>query len=391
MKRRIESYPIVLVLLAVAGISFGYQVVRSAAAEQASKIFAKNCSVSGCHQGQYPPMGLNLSRDRFQDSLVNVLSREVPSLKLVDTQNPKESYLLMKIRGSEGIEGKRMPLNSLPLQPEEIQVIENWVQSLKGAVVKEGGIPTKNRVRKPAFWGTSVVNLPTPRAIGKARVLFRLAHRFFPAVKDGYDAFFGLDGPASILLGLGYGFSDKISLTFSRANVSKEFELSLKWTLWDQSDTARPFSLALLGSLGLMTVSQPGKKIFREENMRFNVQASLAYTPHPNVSLLLVPGYTTNTNPAEESSQGTLSMGLGGRLLIIDDLSLLLEWIPVLSGYSLESSGWGFGLEKKIGGHVFQVFVLNSAGISTPQFVPGGEFQLSKGEFRIGFNILRWF
>ena len=149
--------------------------------------------------------------------------------------------------------------------------------------------------------------------------------------------------------------------------------------------------MAFLGSMGLMTVSQPGETTFREENLRFNVQASFAYVLHPKVSLLLVPGYTSNTNPAEGSSQGTLSLGLGGRLLIAQDLSLLLEWVPVLSGYSNESAGWGLGIEKKIGGHVFQVFALNSVGITTAQFAPGGELRLSDGEFRIGFNILRWF
>jgi len=194
-----------------------------------------------------------------------------------------------------------------------------------------------------------------------------------------------------MLLALGYGFSDNISLILSRANVSKEFELALKWTIMNPSGTDGPISMALLGSTSLVTLAQPGKTTFRSDNTRLNFQASLAYKLAPSISLLLVPGYSTNTNPAEESSQGTLSLGLGGKVHVINDFSILLEWIPILSGYSLESPGWGFGVEKKIGGHVFQVFVLNSVGITTPQFVQGGEFQISEGEFRIGFNIFRWF
>ncbi len=391
MKRGIEIYTFVLVVLASAGISVGFQGLRSATVIEASHIFVKNCSLSGCHQGQFPPMGLNLGKDQFQDSLINVPSQEVPRLKLVNTQNPEQSYLLMKISGSEGIVGKQMPLNSPPLEPEEILALESWVQSLEGLDVKERMASAKNKVQKPAFWGTRVVNLPTPRSIGKGKVLFRLSHRFFPAVKEGYDAFYGLDGPASMLLGFGYGFSDKIGLTLSRANVSKEFEVALKWTLIDQSGTDGPISIAILGGTSLITLPLQGKKTFRSENTRHNIQASLAYKVSPSISLLLVPGYSTNTNPAEESSQGTLYLGLGGRVKIINDFSVLLEWIPVLSGYSFESLGWGFGVEKKIGGHVFQVFVLNSIGITTPQFVPGGEFRISEGEFRIGFNIFRWF
>ncbi len=54
MKRGIEIYPVVLVVLAAAGISMGFQELRSAAAIEASRIFMKNCSLSGCHQEQYP-------------------------------------------------------------------------------------------------------------------------------------------------------------------------------------------------------------------------------------------------------------------------------------------------------------------------------------------------
>lgn len=41
--------------------------------------------------------------------------------------------------------------------------------------------------------------------------------------------------------------------------------------------------------------------------------------------------------------------------------------------------------------HVFQVFVLNTAGLTTPQYLPGGDLRMSDGEFRLGFNIFRWF
>lgn len=393
MKRTIEIYPLVFIVLASALLSMGFQEMQSEAAAGAAKVFSENCSVSGCHTGPFPAQGLNLDRDRFQDSLIGVPSREVSDLKLVDTQNPEKSYLLMKIKGSEGIEGQQMPAYAPPLEPEEIGAVEKWVRSLEGTQVEAAEPYAKNIVRKPAFWGTRLVNLPTPRSIGGGDVLFRVSHRFFPAAKEGYDVFYGLDGPASILLGLGYGFTEKLSLILSRANVSKEFELALKWSWMDgeAAETNSPFSLALLGSVSLVTLSLPNKKTFREENFRLNMQASLAYRLHPAVSLLLVPGYSTNTNPAEDSAQGTLSLGLGGRVMIIDDLSVLLEWIPVLAGYSLDSWGWGLGVEKKIGGHVFQVFALNSVGITTPQYITGGEFRIGEGEFRFGFTIFRWF
>ena len=274
--------------------------------------------------------------------------------------------------------GFQEPESAPPIAPEEI-------------LVQERTDIIRDRFETPAFWGTTLVNLPTPRPIGKGDVLFRVSHRFFPAVKEGYDFFYGLDGPASILLGLGYGFSDNLDLTLTRANLSKELELALQWTLGDQTDMDSPFSAAIRGSASLITLPSPEKKTFHADHTRLNFLASLAYRVHPSISLLLVPGYSTNTAPAQESSRGTLFLGVGGRVFIANDYSVLLEWIPVLSGYALNSTGWALGIEKKIGAHVFQVFVLNSIGISTAQFVPGGDFRIGDGEYRIGFNILRWF
>jgi hypothetical protein len=390
MKPRIEIKPLVFVALATAAFSMGFQELKSAAVG-AERVFVKNCSRAGCHAGSYPPQGLNLDKDHFQRFLIDVPSREVPDRKLVDTKNPEQSYLLMKIKGSEGIVGRRMPAYAPALGAEEISAVETWVQSLKGLELRQKKAPSRNEIKKPAFWGMRTINLPTPRSIGRSKGLFWVSHRFLPAVKEGYDTFYGLDGPASILLGLGYGISDNLSLMLSRANVLKEFELGLKWTLKDQNIAGRHLSMALLGSLSLRTQSVLDRRTFSKENLSFNIQASLAYAAHPSFSLLLVPGYSTNTDPEENSFQGTLYMGLGGKVRIIDDISILLEWVPVLSGFSLESSGWGLGIEKKIGGHVFQVFVLNSIGITTPQFSPGGDFRIGEGEFRIGFTIYRWF
>ena len=79
------------------------------------------------------------------------------------------------------------------------------------------------------------------------------------------------------------------------------------------------------------------------------------------------------------------------RYLIFNDFSLLLELIPVISGYKADFIGWSAGFEKKIGGHVFQVFILNSTGLTAPQYLPGGDLDLFAGDFRLGFSIYRWF
>lgn len=79
--------------------------------------------------------------------------------------------------------------------------------------------------------------------------------------------------------------------------------------------------------------------------------------------------------------------------MVIEDLSLMAEWIPVLSGYRIEGgeNGWGLAVEKKIGGHVFQFYLTNALGLTPSQILTGGDLKLGKGDVRLGFNIFRTF
>jgi hypothetical protein len=370
--------------------------------EEVKTILKQNCSVSDCHRGTYPRKNLNLEEDKFLKSLLNIPSQEIPSLKLVDKENPEQSYLLMKIKGDKAIVGRRMPLDSSPLRVDEIKIIKNWISSLTATPVeKEKILPQidktapetkseheKKEIRKPTFWGTRLINLPTTQSIGKRRLLFRVSHRYYPAIRSGYDSLYGLDGPAVILLSFGYGLKDNLDLTLARTKLDKEVELSLKWVMFEQGKILTlPFSAALNLGGSLVTQSEPDRKVFSADNMKFNLQVIVSHQVSNTLSLVLVPAYSSNTNHWDPSSEGTFALGTGGRWMIFNDFSIIWEWVPVLAGYRANSNGWGLGIEKKIGGHVFQVFILNSIGLTSDQFIPGGEDR----DLRIGFNIFRKF
>jgi hypothetical protein len=379
-------------------LSLAYAQGTVAVPEPVQKIFSRSCGVTGCHQGKYPAMNMSFEPDKIIGSTINGPSKEKPDLKIINTAEPAKSYLLMKIRGDKDIAGKRMPLNATPLKDADIQSIQNWTNSLKGtaaAVLTTQG-PGENGRKKnyevPAFWGTRVINLPTARMIERGHFLFRISHRFYQPVNSGYDSFFGLDGSATTLLGFGYGISDSLGLSLARTNQFQEVELGLHWLIFEQGrNPSLPFSAALHAGTSLITQSRPDKSLFDSDNFKLNVQLSLSHQMSNRLSLLIVPVYSTNTSHLNAKSKGTLALGLGGRFMFLEDISLIGEWVPVLSGYKDKSSGWGLGIEKKIGGHVFQFFVLNVFGLTSDQFVPGGDLLLKDGDFRIGFNIFRTF
>lgn len=245
---------------------------------------------------------------------------------------------------------------------------------------------------KPAFWGTRLINLPTTTTIEKHDFLFRISHRFLPKTDSGYDSYYGLDGPAVIFASLGYGITDNLEVALGRSNLFQEWELSAGWLIAKQGETRHlPFSAVLHAGLVWASQRSEGRGRWDGKNFKGNLQLSLSRQVTRRWSLLVVPSFSTNTNHWALDSTGTFALGLGTRYMFLEDLSVLVEWIPVISGYRNVQNGWGVGIEKKIGGHVFQVFVVNSFGMTSDQFPTGGDLRINDFDFRFGFNLFRIF
>ncbi|MFC2155543.1 DUF5777 family beta-barrel protein [Acidobacteriota bacterium] len=360
--------------------------------EKTVKIFKVNCT--SCHGGMNPSQELNLEAGKLPGVVLDVPSTQKKEHKLIDTKEPQKSYILMKINNDRGISGKPMPLNKAPLTGAEIKVVEQWIRSVSERADKKSGNVSKFS-RKPVknpFLGTRLINLPTPLLVAKGRFLFRVSHRFYAPVKEGFDLFFGLDGPVAMSFGFAYGVSPNLNLTLGRSNLFREWELMLKWRILSPSpDSSFPLSLALHTGSNWASQEIRGESAFDSRNVKFNVQFSFAYPLTRKISLLLVPGYSSNVNHYAISPEGSFALGSGIRMMLKRNLSIVGEWLPVLSGYKTGSNGWGLGLEYKIGKHLFQVYILNTAGLTVDQYMGGGDLLLTDGEFRLGFSIFREF
>jgi len=381
-------------------VFLGFPLIQNAVPDDVRSIFSQNCATAGCHYGRFPAMNLVLEGESLSSTLVDMPSRELADFMLVDTKIPGQSYLWLKLTGDERIDGEKMPIGKSGLSSEELTVVLNWIRRLAEpdapSVTFPGDSakapPSARNFSRPEFWGTQVINLPTPLTVGRGDWLLRISHRFTPSTRIGWDGLFGLDGPAVILFGLGYGLTDTLDLTFSRSKLYKELDLAFKWRfLPGRMSFPLPLTASVSSGGSLITEPQAGEKILRSQNLRWNIQLSFAYQVTDAFSLLAVPAFSSNTEPREPGSQGTFVLGLAARCVLFNELSLLAEWTPLQTGYQTDFSGWGFGLEKKIGGHVFQVFVLNSVGITPAQFLPGGNLRIKDGDFRLGFNIFRTF
>lgn len=84
-----------------------------------------------CHTSAFSAFtgGLSLEHAVAYDQLVNVRSTERPTLLRVAPGNPDASYIVRKVEGAAGIDGRRMPYDGPPyLTDGQILVLRRWIE-----------------------------------------------------------------------------------------------------------------------------------------------------------------------------------------------------------------------------------------------------------------------
>ena len=98
----------------------------------------------------------------------------------------------------------------------------------------------------------------------------------------------------------------------------------------------------------------------------------------------------TNLSLPTGGSDHTFIVGLGARVRLGDSAYLVAETVPRVAGYTPDSTYVSFGLEKRAGGHVFQLNVSNGFGTSFAQ-VARGVRSRDGMSWHLGFNLSRKF
>lgn len=91
-----------------------------------------SCAISGCHDNRARPAGsLSLADiNTTYDALLNQMSLQATTMKLVVPSDPDHSYLVNKLRGTHllvGGSGDRMPQYAAALTDGDVERIIQWV------------------------------------------------------------------------------------------------------------------------------------------------------------------------------------------------------------------------------------------------------------------------
>jgi hypothetical protein len=343
----------------------------------------------GCHAGPDAAKGLRLEADQVYRSTVNVRSRTDPRMVRVSPGAADGSLLYRKLlpRGQGHYRGPRMPLSMDPLTDEQIALVRQWIESFPADL---WGHPPATRVGAEAartFDDSTLANLPTPDGLGRGTLEFRILHRFKLSAPDvGGEGLYGLDSGAWISLGLAYGLTKAIDVGLRRTNLQTDYETYVQGALVRQTPGGSPLSLALRASY--MTVRDDD---FANRG-RWSAQAILARRLGERFSLMLVPTYVTRTNFQDPTDRtGTAAVGLGGQCRLTSKQSITAEWVAQTAGVQRAYQSVSLGYSIATARHAFHLIATNAEGAHTDMYAPGGDLNPGDGDFRLGFNITRWY
>lgn len=253
---------------------------------------------------------------------------------------------------------------------------------------------TWNRSSKPVavdlelFHSTHSVNLPTAETLQRGDFLFEISHRFVPPITDAKNAFFGLDGPVKMRLGLGYALANRMVLTLARSNELDNVDLQLKYKTWQLRNRIAPV-LVTLNAGAAWNTQVVGRDKSDSDNFQYYGQLILNTMLGKKLALGVVPSYLYNSYIYCIDRQYSFTMGNYVQYYVSPHWSILAEWNPTITGFRNQHNSVAFGIELETGGHFFKIILTNNALLNPGQYLSGADINFKDADWRLGFNITR--
>jgi hypothetical protein len=228
-----------------------------------------------------------------------------------------------------------------------------------------------------------VLNLPSTLRLPRFGSSFQMTHRFNGNLRQGSFSdngsnLFGLDQGAAVGFEYRFGVARHLQAAVYRTAIDKTFQLYVKYDAARQGD-AFPLSVS-----GLVSVE--GTDNFQEHYapaLGIAVSRMLA----DRLAVYATPIWVHNTAAILNVDRDTFFVGIGGRVRVSATVYLVGEVVPRAAGYRPDTAAYGFAIEKRAGGHIFQLNFNNGQGTTFGQLARGGV----SDSLYLGFNLARKF
>jgi hypothetical protein len=230
----------------------------------------------------------------------------------------------------------------------------------------------------------TLVSLPTSLRLPAMKSAFRITHRFGRPLGQGtlsdlLQDGFGLDSGANIGFEYRFGIMKATQVVFHRTN-NRTIQFLLERELKGQTESF-PLGLTLFGAA-------EGTNNFRDSYSP-TVGLIVSREVGDRAAFYVEPMWVNNTNPLPKEladNNDAVMVGLGARIRVSKSVYAVAELSPRVSGYDPGKNQIGFAIEKRAGGHSFQLNVGNGFGTTFAQIARGGT-----DDWYLGFNLSRKF
>jgi Membrane bound beta barrel domain (DUF5777) len=242
-----------------------------------------------------------------------------------------------------------------------------------------------DRAVDPSQPDFTLVGLPTNLRMPKYASAFRVTHRFTRSLGQGDfgdllgDAF-GVDGGAQVGLEYRFGLFSGTQIGIHRTS-DRTIQLFAQHQLLREGESM-PITLDVLGSID-------GTNNFRDSYSPA-IGAVISRKLGRHGAAYFEPIWINNSNPFPSElvdDNNTFMFGVGTRLRVLSTVYLVGEAAPRI-GNSPGKTYLSFAIEKRAGGHSFQINFSNNFGTTLNQIAQGA---IDYDVWYLGFNISRKF
>ena len=258
-----------------------------------------------------------------------------------------------------------------------------------------------------AVWKSPVlINAYTTETERKGVLDFKISHRFgnIAGPSGGGHTLLGLDQASNIRFSFDYGITEDFQVGIGRSKTNENIDFKVKYKFLKQKKKSTPITAVLVTNTAFTPKKDPngyiskighrfsflnqlvlGSKLSSKSSVLFSIshfhKNLVIRTPNP-----LIP----------EDQSDLLSVGAGSRYRITKKLSIVGEYNYTF-GELRNSNNYEYyhplscGVEIETGGHVFHINLSNSSGLIFQDLLDTGIDSWSKGEFKLGFRISRFF
>lgn len=232
----------------------------------------------------------------------------------------------------------------------------------------------------------TLVALPTSLRLPTYGSAFRVTHRFLRPFGSGdfgdlVGDLFGIDTGAVIGLEYRFGIIKNGQIGLHRTS-DKTIEFFSQYDIIRQG-TKLPFEVSALAAI-------EGTNNFKDSYSP-SLGLIVSRTIGNDAAFYVEPIWVNNTNELPRQvvdHNDTFMIGLGTRLRIRPTVYVVAEVTPRVSGYKPGGNQASIAIEKRAGGHAFQLNFSNNFGTTKAQIARGGS---GENDWYMGFNISRKF